>query len=314
MNTKSLLFLFCSAVFARANTAVVISAGYSMPVQIPVAPGQIITFFVSGIGDSLTESVVAAPGALSASLAGISATLQQTTRPVTAPLLEVRPVSTCSPLPPQPCGTFAAVTVQIPFELVEEVPGSFSIPVPATLSIAENGSPVALVRLKPTVDNIHVIKACDLLPVSTALRAAGRCNPSVTHADGSVVSASNPAKGGEELVLYAFGLGKTVNAVATGEPSPTPASASFTHALDFAFRVDALPTQPRPLAPDSPASTPTSVFAGLSPGSIGLYQVNFVVPPVPAGLPPCDNPNTLYSVQSNLTVSIGALLSKIPAN
>jgi len=295
-------------VFARADTAVVISAGYSEPVQIPVAPGQIITFFVSGIGQSLTEKVVAGPGALSASLAGISATLQQLS-PVTAPLLEVRPVSTCSPFLPQPCGIFAAVTVQIPFELYEQVPGSFSIPVSAMLSIAENGSPVAVVRLNPVVDNIHVIKACDLLLAPLALRSAGRCNPSVTHADGSVVSASNPATGGEELVLYAFGLGRTATAVATGEPSPTPASASFTHALDFAFRVDALPTQPRPLAPDSPASTPASVFAGLSPGSIGLYQVNFVVPPVPAGLPPCDNPNTFYSVQSNLTVSIGGVTS-----
>ena len=97
--------------------------------------------------------------------------------------------------------------------------------------------------------------------------------------------------------------------VATGEPSQAPAPAWFPHALDFAFRANALPTQPKPLASDSSASTPASVFAGLSPGSIGLYQVNFVVPPVPAGLPPCDNPNTYYSVQSNLTVSIGGVTS-----
>src|ERR1700686_1335577 len=104
MTAKSLLFLFCSAVFARADTAVVISAGYSTPVQIPVAPGQIITFFVSGIGQSLTQNVVAAPGALPASLAGISATLKQAGRSVTAPLLEVGPVSTCSLFYAQPCG------------------------------------------------------------------------------------------------------------------------------------------------------------------------------------------------------------------
>jgi hypothetical protein len=41
------------------------------------------------------------------------------------------------------------------------------------------------------------------------------------------------------------------------------------------------------------------VFVGLTPGQIGLFQVNFVVPPPPSGTAPCG-----YA-QSNLTVSIG---------
>jgi len=41
-------------------------------------------------------------------------------------------------------------------------------------------------------------------------------------------------------------------------------------------------------------------FVGLTPGSVGLYQVNFLVPPVPSGTPPCSG-----SVRSNFTVSIG---------
>ena len=308
--------VFCSvAVFGQADNPLIVSAGYSAPAQVSVAPGQIITFFVSGIGRSLSQKVTAASASLPKSLAGISATLQQASRQFATPLVEVRPVSTCSPFPQVTCGTFTAVTVQVPFELIEQVPGNFSVPVPAMLIMAENGSPGGAVQLNPVVDQIHVIKACDLL-ASTPL-AFFPCDPFVAHADGSLVWAGNPARGGEALVLYAYGLGRTTPAVATGEPTPDPGPTLRPYPLDFAFRVNALPSQPKPFprAPDGSIviTGPASFFAGLTPGSVGLYQVNFVVPTVPDDLEPCDvggvGWGSTFKVKSNLTVSIGGVAS-----
>jgi uncharacterized protein (TIGR03437 family) len=82
------------------------------------------------------------------------------------------------------------------------------------------------------------------------------------HPDLSLVSATNPAAPGEFLVIYLAGLGKTDNPVVSGEA-----------------------TRASPLA--RPLDTPVLrlggqragiFFAGLTPGLVGLYQINFQVP------------------------------------
>jgi uncharacterized protein (TIGR03437 family) len=49
---------------------------------------------------------------------------------------------------------------------------------------------------------------------------------------------------------------------------------------------------------------PGPLYSGLVPGYVGLYQINFIVPPPPAGTQSCSG-----TVQSNLTVSVGGLAS-----
>lgn len=48
----------------------------------------------------------------------------------------------------------------------------------------------------------------------------------------------------------------------------------------------------------------------MSPGSVGLYQINFRIPEVPSGTPRCSRPGTVgpggYVITSNLTISIQA--------
>jgi hypothetical protein len=58
---------------------------------------------------------------------------------------------------------------------------------------------------------------------------------------------------------------------------------------------------------------PTPAFTGATAGFVGLYQVNFIVPPPPPGLTPCVDTTAIVpfanAVQSNLTVSVGSAFS-----
>ena len=61
------------------------------------------------------------------------------------------------------------------------------------------------------------------------------------------------------------------------------------------------------------AETADFSFAGLTPGAVGLYQINFVVPPPAVGTRPCvASSSALINgnvIQSNLTVSLGSVFS-----
>lgn len=85
--------------------------------------------------------------------------------------------------------------------------------------------------------------------------------PAVTHAaDFSLVTASNPAHPGEYLAVFCSGLGATTPAVAAGQISPlAPIKASGSISVGTGAGIH-------------------FQYAGLVPGSIGLYQVNFQLP------------------------------------
>jgi uncharacterized protein (TIGR03437 family) len=103
--------------------------------------------------------------------------------------------------------------------------------------------------------------------------------------DSSLVSAASPARPGEYLVLYLVGMGQTDYPAASGAASPGNPLARVTSA-------------PVVMLGSSPASV---LFAGLSPGSVGLYQIDIQVPNVPV-----DGNLTLMVIQggvvSNVTV------------
>jgi uncharacterized protein (TIGR03437 family) len=135
------------------------------------------------------------------------------------------------------------VNIQIPFELA---PGN------ATLTLTYQG-----VQAAPF--------AFTLLPFAPALFGLGAAGTGVgvfQHAGGTVVSGAAPAQPGETIVTYVTGLGPTTPAVRTGQITPgTPLATTNTLPV---ITVGGKPAAVR--------------FAGLAPGAIGSYQVNFTLP------------------------------------
>jgi uncharacterized protein (TIGR03437 family) len=274
----------CAAFLARASgqdssVNTIAAVGYLPPAPVVVAPGQVVTVFVEG-------NVQGA----------ITATVQQISDHP-APVLGVTPPANCVIAPTSICSATTAVTIQIPYEIV---PDCFVCALPASfntqLFVSVNGAAGALFGLTPVTDRVHLLTACDSLVSNGGGPAPYNglpCPPLVTHADGSLVALGSPANGGEEIVAYAVGLGATTPAVPTGQAAATATPAAQTFSLAFNFLPNALAAKPVP-----PAAAP--LYAGLTPGFVGLYQINFIVPQPPAGMAACSS-----LVQSNLTVSVG---------
>jgi uncharacterized protein (TIGR03437 family) len=87
-------------------------------------------------------------------------------------------------------------------------------------------------------------------------------------ANNELVTVSNPIHRGDDLTIYATGLGRTNPEIPVGQPAPF---------------------EPLATAVDTPKVTLGGTglfvtFAGLTPGLVGVYQVNVVVPrSVPLG-------------------------------
>ena len=280
--------------------SVVVGAGYRYPLPISAAPGQILNLFVQGVGASLTQRVTAAQLPLPATLAGISVQLTQSLAPrsVSVPLVAVTLAS----------AHYTVVTVQIPFELapncqplIQVCPSATPISNTAQLVVSENGNPGAAVDLNPVADQVHIANLCDI-DLTASLGCAP--TPSITHANGTLISSSSPAKPGEEIVIYAVGLGTTNPAVPTGQAAPSPAPVTQTlQEVNFEYGPNAGPSRGLPeyltecYTPPTCPNTP--VFSGLTPGYAGSYQVNFVIPTPPPGTPPCG-----FQIASNLTLTL----------
>jgi uncharacterized protein (TIGR03437 family) len=105
----------------------------------------------------------------------------------------------------------------------------------------------------------------ELTPASPALFNADPETAVSTHLDASVVTADNPARPGEVIVLYATGLGATKPRLLAGQmPSGV---AWIARASEFQVTIDGVPV-----------AAANILYAGAAPGYAGLYQINLKLP------------------------------------
>jgi uncharacterized protein (TIGR03437 family) len=86
-----------------------------------------------------------------------------------------------------------------------------------------------------------------------------------THADGTLLTTDSPAHAGDTVVIYLTGLGRT---------SPNPAPGEIPHYAGQMVQLSGLK-----VSLGGSALDPIWIkYAGLTPGSAGLYQINLVLP------------------------------------
>jgi uncharacterized protein (TIGR03437 family) len=280
------------------NGPALFAAGYSGPPMAAISPGQIVTLWVAGLNQipgSSEQSIVPLPF----SVARISLEISQLTYgmgfplpTLAVPILSITQNNLCSsPLTAAPTSTAAAcltsaITVQIPYELVAE---PFTQPPYTTLTITQDGVPGPAIAMNTAPNNVHVLTCSGL--------------PCITHADGSLVAPDSPASAGETLTAYLVGLGAPTPSPTTGQltPAPAPNVGGISASLMFGANV-------RPIGGPVPGPLPGQAarisFAGMTPGQVGLYQINFQLPATFPAIPPC-GANGNAPVYTNLTIDIG---------
>lgn len=174
------------------------------------------------------------------------------------------------------------VVTLIGAELASATQSAASAPLPASLSdvsVTIGGIAAPLYYVSPTQINFQAplgltLGAADLAVTRGATVTHRAVNavaarpgiffvngvPAVTHAsDFSLVTAANPAHPGEYLAVFCSGLGATTPAVAAGQVSPLALLQAQAFGVVGGREINVQ-------------------YAGLAPGSIGLYQVNFQLP------------------------------------
>ena len=120
-----------------------------------------------------------------------------------------------------------------------------------------NDYPVSLRAAAPAVFRGGV--AGPLVGLATVVRAD----------NGQLVTPSNPIHRGDDIIIYAAGMGRTDPPVEAGIASPSDPPARTVAVPDVKLGSVAVPVQ----------------FAGLAPWQIGVYQINARIPgSVPTGL------------------------------
>jgi uncharacterized protein (TIGR03437 family) len=296
--------------------------GYQAARPVMIAPGQVVHLRLHGITTNFTSTEISGALPLPSFFNGMSVTLQRSgLAPEAVTLLRLDGLSSCtisfspnlfggSAVTPCTADSSYDLWVQIPFDLVPNGPGADEGPCVATavcgasvddavLTVGELAGQGMSVRVLPVVDQVHILNSCaDNIGTvgiqGTSVFASYACLPAITHGDNSWVTAANPAKPGEELVAYAFGLGAPATIFDTSGATPVrgvalakPFTISFPGIASSAGgRLD---------------------YVGLVGGVPGLYQVNFHVPSVPATLAPCTTSGVVTQLATtpfNFTMSL----------
>jgi uncharacterized protein (TIGR03437 family) len=304
-----LLLLGLSQALGQSGPTIV---GPAYTVKSPgFAPGQVVTFQVTGLKTVLAGPAHANIVPLPHVLSGISVKVNQYaiagSVSYDAPLSSIVQTNVCSdPLAVTPDCMVTDITLQLPFELAFmpfniEDPNVVSL---TELVVIENGVSSKGFKIGMNGEGIHILTGCD--PHGAVC---------VTHADGSLVTDASPAVAGEEVVIYAVGLGPTTPGVATGAATPVPApTVALPVYAQFNFSPNAGPAQLIALPSQWTLSASyLPDFAGLTPGQVGLYQINVRIPATIPLVQACNASGAVLFVSSNLTITISGVYGSYDA-
>jgi len=218
-------------------------------------PGYCNPPAIAAVTDGASDSTTLAPGSI-AVIFWCDNTVPPPTTPVTSVLVHglrsyVYPnqATPASPTPANNASSYLQLTVQIPVGIE---PGKANIQLKRGTKVLAH-APIDLSAFAPGI---------------FTLNESGSGLVLAEHFDGSVVSAACPAPPGEEVTIYAEGLGPTTPLVATGD---LPSGLATTNTVPV-LTVGANEAQ--------------IMFSGLSPTLVAVYQINFVVPASGSGQKP----------------------------
>ncbi len=261
-----LLFLLGACVMG-AQSSGLIASGYSHTApMIPITGGQIVSLFVRGLDVPETNS---GGFPLPTELAGVTVTLDGTQ----IPLFKVRPLGCLAGVGDlrfhQVCDT-TLINVQIPTGLCAI--GDQCLPYSRVkMVVYKDSAEIAAVEadLSSRQTTVHLLRCNE-----TILNNPGACDFWISRADGSQLSEDNPANPGEEITIYATGLGRTVPTIPTGTPAPDRAPVRNQERYRVAF------SQPYGGSPpiDGGDAVARPSYIGVTIGEVGIYQINVRVP------------------------------------
>jgi uncharacterized protein (TIGR03437 family) len=129
-----------------------------------------------------------------------------------------------------------------------------------------------------------------IAPVAPGIFANGPNQMGIQNVDGTANAEDNPAAAGSLITVYLTGQGAVRPPVTTGAPAPTDPVAQSSYPVTATI-----------------GSQPAAVtFAGLSPTSVGLFQVNLLMPSIDPGTYPLQvSVNGIASNTRMVTVSGG---------
>jgi uncharacterized protein (TIGR03437 family) len=136
----------------------------------------------------------------------------------------------------------------------------------APLWSSSSGTIVAQVPVDMRVGTVNFTVALNGVVSNNVQAPVATVSPSiilVTHADGSAIGRGNPITAGETLVIYATGLGPVTPVATTGAFAPSTILSTTINTPTVTIDGTSLHV----------------VFSGLTPGFVGLYQIDAQVPP-----------------------------------